>query len=204
MESTGWSWSAQSEPPISESTGWAGLGQHGVLEELCDRSGSCSQDSQTFKGIFFQHLTQFCEPLPREASIPGKTYAASKSLKHEHHDFCRTVGQWVTHNAEAALSTRDASGLFGTWWGYRYAAADYPDSLPPQAVDYRNDVSILATERWGLSEKSHTKNDLTVHTRSEDENLATRDVNDRGRGRTVETQQGGLAVLRASWELLNL
>jgi hypothetical protein len=204
MESTGWSWSAQSEPPISESTGWAGLGQHGVLEELCDRSGSCSQDSQTFKGIFFQHLTQFCEPLPREASIPGKTYAASKSLKHEHHDFCRTVGQWVTHNAEAALSTKDASGLFGTWWGYRYAAADYPDSLPPQAVDYRNDVSILATERWGLSEKSHTKNDLTVHTRSEDENLATRDVNDRGRGRTVETQQGGLAVLRASWELLNL
>ncbi|KAI4813465.1 hypothetical protein E4T44_10755 [Aureobasidium sp. EXF-8845] len=204
IASTGWSWSGEPDSPFSESTGWAGLGQHGVLEELCDRSGSCSQDSQTFKGIFFQHLTQFCEPLPREASIPGKTYAASKSLKHEHRDFCRTVGQWVTHNAKAALSTKDASGLFGTWWGYRYAVADYPDNLPPLAVDYRNDATNLAMKIWGSSEKTRTKNDPTVHAGTDVENLTTRDVNDRGRGRTVETQQGGLAVLRASWELLNL
>jgi hypothetical protein len=204
MGSTGWSWSGESGSPISESTGWAGLGQHGVLEELCDRGGSCSQDSQTFKGIFFQHLAQFCEPLPREASIPGKTYTASKSLKHKHRDFCRTVGQWVRHNAEAALSTKNASGLFGTWWGYRYAAADYPDSLPPHAVDYRNDATNMSRGKGASSRKPHTMDDSNVYVRTDDENLATRDVNDRGRGRTVETQQGGLAVLRASWELLNL
>jgi hypothetical protein len=204
MGSTGWSWSGESGSPISESTGWAGLGQHGVLEELCDRGGSCSQDSQTFKGIFFQHLAQFCEPLPREASIPGKTYTASKSLKHKHRDFCRTVGQWVRHNAEAALSTKNASGLFGTWWGYRYAAADCPDSLPPHAVDYRNDATNMSRGKGASSRKPHTMDDSNVYVRTDDENLATRDVNDRGRGRTVETQQGGLAVLRASWELLNL
>jgi hypothetical protein len=204
MGSTGWSWSGESGSPISESTGWAGLGQHGVLEELCDRGGSCSQDSQTFKGIFFQHLAQFCEPLPREASIPGKTYTASKSLKHKHRDFCRTVGQWVRHNTEAALSTKNASGLFGTWWGYRYAAADYPDSLPPHAVDYRNDATNMSRGKGASSRKPHTMDDSNVYVRTDDENLATRDVNDRGRGRTVETQQGGLAVLRASWELQNL
>jgi hypothetical protein len=204
MGSTGWSWSGESGSPISESTGWAGLGQHGVLEELCDRGGSCSQDSQTFKGIFFQHLAQFCEPLPREASIPGKTYTASKSLKHKHRDFCRTVGQWVRHNAEAALSTKNASGLFGTWWGYRYTAADYPDSLPPHAVDYRNDATNMSRGKGASSRKPHTMDDSNVYVRTDDENLATRDVNDRGRGRTVETQQGGLAVLRASWELQNL
>ena len=30
------------------------------------------------------------------------------------------------------------------------------------------------------------------------------DLNDRGRGRTVETQSGGLAVLRAMWEFSRL
>lgn len=204
MASTGWSWSGEPDSPISKSVSWAGLGQHGILEELCDRSGSCSQDSQTFKGIFFQHLTQFCEPLPREPTIPDKTHAASKTLKHKHRSFCRTVGQWVTHNAEAALSTKNASGLFGTWWGYRYAAADYPDNLPPHAVDYRNDASISSSENRALSQKSKLRNDRDVPVAIGGDDLTTTDVNDRGRGRTVETQQGGLAVLRASWELLNL
>ncbi len=42
---------------------WRGLGRAGVLEEQCDVSGTCSQDSQSFKGIFFHHLTAFCAPL---------------------------------------------------------------------------------------------------------------------------------------------
>ncbi len=41
--------------------------------------------------------------------------------------------------------------------------------------------------------------DAGVHAEINGQTLATRDVNDRGRGRTVETQQGGLAVLRSSW-----
>jgi hypothetical protein len=32
--------------------------------------------------------------------------------------------------------------------------------------------------------------------------MLTRDLNDRGRGRTVETQSGGVAVVRAMWEFL--
>lgn len=201
MASTGWSWSGEPNSSIYKSTGWAGLGQHGILEELCDHSGTCSQDSQTFKGIFFQHLTQFCEPLPLKASIPDRTHTARKSLKQKHDDFCKTVGQWVTHNAEAALSTKNASGLFGMWWGYDFAATDYPKNLPAHAVDYRNDASVLSTEKWTLSQKSHSMDDTRIHAKTNGEKIATRDVNDRGRGRTVETQQGGLAVLRASWEL---
>lgn len=198
MASTGWSWSGEPNSHIYKSTKWAGMGRHGVLEELCDRSGTCSQDSQTFKGIFFQHLTQFCEPLPQKASISGQTYAASKSLRQKHSGFCSTAGQWVAHNAEAALSTKNASrGLFGMWWGYDYAVADYPESLPAHAIDYRNDASVLSTAKWAISQKSQG-----IHAETNGEDLAMRDVNDRGRGRTVETQQGGLAVLRASWELL--
>jgi hypothetical protein len=203
MASTGWYWSGEPHSPISKSTGWAGLGQHGILEELCDRSGSCSQDSQTFKGIYFQHLTQFCEPLPLESHIPGKTHAASKWLREKHIEFCRTVGQWVTHNAEAALSTKNASGLFGMWWGYGHAATDYPTSLPVHAVDYRNDASVLSTEKWASSQKSNSIDDTDIHTEVVGEDFMMRDVNDRGRGRTVETQQGGLSVLRSSWELQN-
>ncbi|KAH0357046.1 Six-hairpin glycosidase, partial [Aureobasidium melanogenum] len=203
MASTGWSWSGEPKSPIRKSSSWAGLGQHGILEELCDRSGSCSQDSQTFKGIFFQHLTQFCETLPLKAKIPGKTHSASKSLKDKHSDFCRTVGLWAAHNAEAALSTRNGSGLFGTWWGYEFAAEDYPQSLPARAVDYRNDASILTTSEWTQQGRLQPMPVPDRQTAESNEDVKTADVNDRGRGRTVETQQGGLAVLRSSWELLN-
>ncbi|KAG9966582.1 Six-hairpin glycosidase, partial [Aureobasidium melanogenum] len=203
MASTGWSWSGEPHSPIEKSSSWAGLGQHGILEELCDRSGSCSQDSQTFKGIFFQHLTQFCEALPLKPKLPGRSYAASKLLKEKHRDFCRTVGLWAAHNAEAALSTRNGSGLFGTWWGYRYAAEDYPKSLPAHAVDYRNDASILTTSKWTSLKKLHSRAVSSRQSAESNEDVTTTDVNDRGRGRTVETQQGGLAVLRSSWELLN-
>ncbi|TIA55044.1 hypothetical protein D6C79_00662 [Aureobasidium pullulans] len=206
MASTGWYWEGQSNLPIYKSSGWAGLGQYGVLEELCDRSGSCSQDSQTFKGIFFQHLTQFCEALPLHAAVPGKTYGASKVLKEIHDSFCKVVGIWVSHNAEAALSTRDQSGLFGTWWGNRYAAKDYPERLPLDAVDYRNNATVLISRGWATpqQESSSTRRDNIHLGKSSGTDFSTTDVNDRGRGRTVETQQGGLAVLRSSWELLDL
>lgn len=32
---------------------------------------------------------------------------------------------------------------------------------------------------------------------------AQRDWNDRGRGRTIETQSGGIAVLKTLWQLMN-
>ncbi|KAI4729902.1 hypothetical protein E4T49_02254 [Aureobasidium sp. EXF-10728] len=203
MASTGWSTSADPHTHISKSSHWSGLGSHGILEELCDRSGTCSQDSQTFKGIFFHHLTQFCQSLPEEAVVPGKTHAASKQLRQNHSAFCKSVGSWVAHNAQAALSTRNASGFFGTWWGYKYAVTDHPSSLPVHAVDYRNDRSVLSTSKWAASQGSRSTDDIVVQAAEGNGYSATADVNDRGRGRTVETQQGGLAVLRSSWELLN-
>ncbi|KAI5243472.1 hypothetical protein E4T42_07309 [Aureobasidium subglaciale] len=203
MASTGWYWAGERHSPIYRSPGWAGLGQYGILEELCDRSGSCSQDSQTFKGIFFQHLTQFCNALPQEAVLPGKTYGASKTLRKTHTSFCRTVGIWVAHNAEAALSTKNDSGLFGTWWGHRYTSRDYPKSLSSSAADYRNDATILSGPNWASSLDSKTVSGIGLKSEQRIREVVTTDINDRGRGRTVETQQGGLSVLRSSWELLN-
>lgn len=209
IAATGWTWTGEQRSPSSKTTQWAGLGQNGVLEELCDPSGTCSQDAQTFKGIFFTHLTQFCQPLPLEARIPGKTYSASKDLKHKHDAVCGVVARWVAHNAQAALRTKDSSGLFGTWWGLQYAAQeDYP-SLPADAMDYRNDPSLLYEQLWGLSGTRLHRQTRSIHnddsgSTTASSQTAIQDINDRGRGRTVETQQGGLAVLRSAWELINM
>ncbi len=143
IKATGWKQKHHDHKPKTQ------LGTNGILEEHCDPSGTCSQDSQTFKGIFFHHLTTFCAPLPRTPIKRGKTHAATKETAFLHHSSCDGYAAWVTHNAQAALSTRDQAGRFGSWWG--------------------------------------TTNDKE---------------NKRGRGRTVETQGSGLAVVRAQWEFL--
>ncbi|KAJ4363914.1 hypothetical protein N0V83_009366 [Neocucurbitaria cava] len=87
------------------------LGTSGILTELCDPSGTCSQNGQTFKGIFFHHLTSFCSPLPtRRPTAPGRTYAAPRELATLHHRSCKEYAAWVVHNAQAALRTRDEEG----------------------------------------------------------------------------------------------
>lgn len=187
---------------------WAGLGRNGVLEELCDRSASCSQDSQSFKGIFFQHLTQFCMPLPLQAVMPGKTHGASKSLAALHQSNCVVTGQWVMHNAKAAVRTRDEQGRFGMWWGQDNLKSEVEVPLPAGAVDYRNDPTILFGKPWSQMKDVPAQQVMSQNRRKcrdteckRKTDPSDRDVNDRGRGRTVETQGGGLAVLRAAWEL---
>ncbi|CAG8314176.1 unnamed protein product [Penicillium salamii] len=184
LQATGW-------PHISNRQ-WKGLGRGGVLEEACDASAACSQDGQTFKGIFFHHLAEFCRPLqPQE-----KQFLAGAARSHPERDDwsekyelhlqqCRTYGSWIDHNAQAALMTRDSEGKFGAWWGrgYRQLETDgllHSSPLPVGAVDYRNpdqDSEPLAASF-----------------------ITTTDYNDRGRGRTVETQSGGIAVLRALYQ----
>ncbi|KAJ5684382.1 uncharacterized protein N7477_000727 [Penicillium maclennaniae] len=178
---TGW-------PQIS-STKWAGLGRGGVMEDTCDSHASCSQDGQTFKGIFFHHLTEFCRDLrPQE-----ETFLASKKAPDVDHDWdevysqhlktCHSYGPWIEHNARAALMTRDEKGKFGMWWGLPFNRSTVSDelvnssTLPDGAVDYINEGAMADTETFGPG--------------------VPRDFNDRGRGRTVETQSGGVAVLRA-------
>lgn len=188
LQATGW--------PHTSSQQWKGLGRGGVLEETCDASATCSQDGQTFKGIFFHHLAEFCRPLqPQEEQfLAGSTHSR---LHHdewpeafeEHLTRCRTYGPWIEHNAQAALITRDNEGKFGSWWGHEYRQLEADDlvgssTIPVGAVDYRN---IDANSQPVAADFSMT------------------DYNDRGRGRTVETQSGGIAVLKAlyQWQSYN-
>jgi hypothetical protein len=181
---------------------WHGLGRDGILEEFCDHNGYCSQDGQTFKGIFFHHLTEFCRPLWgfEEEFISTRTAGGlDRDIYQYHKARCSAYGAWVGHNAHAASVTKDADGLFGMWWGREYPDAEaLHDSashghLPRDAIDHMNG-NTSSSNLWG-------------HRVSSD-HLSTegpyQDVNDRGRGRSVETQSGGIAVLRADWQWKSL
>ncbi|KZF24481.1 glycoside hydrolase family 76 protein [Xylona heveae TC161] len=189
------------EPSGIENDGkWAGLGRNGILEDICDAAGSCSQNGQTFKGIFFHHLTLFCAPLPPEPEIPGISFAASKELRALHRRSCADYGPWIARNARAALGTRDKDGEFGMWWGHE--ASSEAESLPEGSVDYRN-LGIPAEPLWQGTNGRFLQHQNPRPRSLKMENLRSqRDVNDRGRGRTVETQGGGVSVLRALWEIV--
>jgi hypothetical protein len=219
IRATGWVKSQQHPSKGSEGekealpNDWAGLGYSGILTELCDPSGRCSQDGQTFKGIFFHHLTSFCQPLPSRPTRPGKTHAATRATAMLHANSCKEYTAWVVHNAQAALRTRDQKGRFGAWWGapnpsfqhHQESALLHPRPvLPENAIDYRN---LFTNPYDGLYTEGDSKDTSAWLVSNEDvENEMTRrsggDLNDRGRGRTIETQGSGLAVVRAMWEFL--
>lgn len=155
---------------------WHGLGSHGILTERCDPSATCNQDGQAFKGIFFHHLTAFCEVVPHHES----SHATTEHSASWHMNKCRQYTPWVVHNAKAALATRDSEGRFGSWWNpTAYCEVRGLDG----ARDYRNVLHVDDQRR---------------------EQRASGDANDRGRGRTVETQGGGVAVVRAMYEFMKL
>ena len=189
---------------------WAGLGRGGVMEERCDWSGTCSQNGQTFKSIFFHHLTVFCSSLP-----------AGHDDSALHQQSCDGYADWIRHNALAAYTTRDATGKFGEWWGRPSPRddGDIIDDVPPGmtgpitvGTDYRNE-GVPHDEIWRLPEDDDMYRPWEYGRRKEEqvrsegisaanERPSQQDVNDRGRGRTVETQSGGVAVLRAFWKLV--
>lgn len=200
---------------------WAGLGRGGVMEELCDWSGSCSQNAQTFKGIFFHHLTLFCSPLVRrDWNEDEDTLLDDEETRQLHQKSCDEYGGWIRHNAFAAYVTRNQDGEFGEWWGRPARRRGQEDDEEDedfegpstQGTDYRNE-GVPMDEIWRLPEddimyKSDVDRDLGNAQRSWDDiyrsadEMGLRDINDRGRGRTVETQSGGVAVLRALWRLV--
>ena len=201
---------------------WAGLGRGGVMEEQCDWSGTCSQNGQTFKGIFFHHLTLFCGPLTRpEWNGPAEGSLDDEETKQLHQKSCDEYGDWIRHNAFAAYATRNQDGEFGEWWGRsarrrRDEDEDENDKKyerpNTQGTDYRNE-GVPMDETWRLPEDDATyENDMEKvlgnHKRSRDrvgssgESLGSCDINDRGRGRTVETKSVGVDVLRAFWRLV--
>jgi len=186
---------------------WAGLGRNGVLEEQCDWSGTCSQNGQTFKGIFFHHLTLFCSPLP--------TGHDDSAL---HQKSCDEYIDWIRHNAFAAYVTRNEHGEFGEWWGRpsrrQHDSKDEEKGMErpnSEGTDYRNE-GVPWNDVWRFPEDDamyrpdYDSGYDKVHRSWDDTSKAEaplqQDINDRGRGRTVETQSGGLAVLRALWKLV--
>ncbi|KAL8735392.1 MAG: hypothetical protein Q9166_000937 [cf. Caloplaca sp. 2 TL-2023] len=206
---------------------WSGLGRNGVMEEACDSTGTCSQNGHTFKGIFFHHLTLFCSSLPHTGRSEGefKSFAADEELLTWHHLSCKRYGPWIRHNAQAAYMTRDGEGEFGTWWGIQGESRHLDEhdmsgevgfELPPgDGTDYRNE-GVPVDEIWRLPEdqiwqirktldSNGPRTSTTDHSADQDlPRKANWDPNDRGRGRTVETQSGGLAILRALWKIVEL
>ncbi|KAL4925567.1 putative glycosyl hydrolase [Aspergillus undulatus] len=187
---------------------WNGLGRAGIIEDTCDSNGDCSQDGQTFKGIFWHHFAEFCRPFrpQEERFLRTQSYAQNERFQHNyqwHQDICKTYRPWIERNAEAALVTRNEDGKIGTWWGKRYRVIDEQEDrvishhspLPDGATDYRNHPESAPPY--------FSTNGTTLALRDGAEDVAPEkepEYNDRGRGRTVETQSGGVAVLRALWQ----
>lgn len=196
ISATGWH-TRDTEAPRS----WAGIGRDGILEETCDANGTCNQDGQTFKGVFFHHLTTFCAPLP-VGDRDGVFYRADKELASLHRQSCQGYRPWIHHNARAAYGTRDREGKFGMWWTYGLWRGDCAPNIenltvPDEGTDYRNN-GVPKDEIWRLPD-DHTSRPLELTSAKQGSPVFSNDwdPNDRGRGRTVETQSGGVAVLRA-------
>ena len=206
IAATGWDLKHNSAPPQSDRPArWQGLGRSGILEEACDAPGYCSQDSQTFKGIFFHHFTIFCSPLPEHLVLPGGVFVGKDLAddRKRHENQCKWYGDWIRHNADAATRTKDVEGKFGMWWGApkRSGGSDFDREveLPDDAVDYRNSG---VPQAWKDSSKWQSS-EFDKKVKEKGRKVGINDLNDRGRGRTVETQGGGVAVLRALWEIVD-
>lgn len=217
---------------------WRGIGRGGILEEQCDASGTCSQDGQTFKGIFFHHLATFCAPLDPISIDKGMTVdmRGYHRIKLAHSAACKSYLGWIKHNAVAALKTRDKSGRFGMWWGaglWDIIVTRDDDGINHDAnntTDYRNqgtpdDATWGKDHKWlpGTGGWKAMRDDIWLETSSDQHVLSGEsrhvsdqrervspvenghgDPNERGRGRTAETQTGGLALLRAYWDISQL
>ncbi|MCJ1405392.1 hypothetical protein MMC11_008620 [Xylographa trunciseda] len=199
ISATGWG-----VEDADERRNWAGIGRNGVLEESCDARGFCSQDGQAFKGIFFHHMTAFCASLPI-GKANGIPFSASAELASLHKHSCQEYQPWIRHNAEAAYRTRDSKGIFGTWWTYGLwhgnTALDNTDTdVPNEGTDYRN-KGIPRNKLWrfadDLAEPFLEDVVPSLDVTALDNTNSLWDPNARGRGRTLETQSGGVAVLRA-------
>ncbi|KAI5780001.1 glycosyl hydrolase family 76-domain-containing protein [Geopyxis carbonaria] len=168
---------------------------YGILTEKCDPGGYCSQNGQTFKGIFMHHLTLFCQPL---VSINASAPTFSSGSKKRHTESCYKYKDFVQRNADAAWSTRNANGVVGSWWGvpngWQSATTMNRDTRPPGAVDVAN--GCAAGENSDVCERRQRSpvDGETWKRRA--------DLNDRGRGRTVESHVGGVAAVRALLEMM--
>ncbi|KAK3109793.1 hypothetical protein LTR53_016565 [Teratosphaeriaceae sp. CCFEE 6253] len=201
INATGWN------PRTGE---WAGLGRNGIMEDYCDAAASCSQDNQIFKGIYFHHLALFCEALPNATPlIAGLTHLASPELAASHAGTCESYVEWIQHNAHAALATRNESGIMGGWWDASYANMTqesfvvWAPKRPDGSVDVWNEPWVLEQSGWRCDGGGGCRKRGTLGRRRDERRpkevrageravgIRSGDINDGGRGRTVETQASG-------------
>lgn len=208
-------WNARNSYEASQ---WAGLGRNGIMEDYCDAPATCSQDNQIFKGIYFHHLDLFCEPLPTStALVSGFTYTASSALANSHAQTCASYASWIEHNANAALSTRNSSGIIGGWWGASYVnktqgpSPEWAVPRPQGSADVWNDPSVLSQPPWvcqgwgGCDANGRGKggnfpgsNARRMKRVFQSKKERRQDANSEGLGRTVETEGSGLGVVKAA------
>lgn len=206
IDATGWN-----AKDASEASEWAGLGRNGIMEDYCDAPANCSQDAQIFKGIYFHHLGIFCEPLPTTTPlVDNVTNLADDDLAASHTNKCGDYTSWVSHNARAALDTRNQDNIIGGWWGEKHSNGTESAILnvavphPPGSWDERNDPSVLEQAPWactserGCRQGENSQRLKPRQLKSPELAGKKRDVNDGGRGRTVETQGSGVGVVKAA------
>lgn len=202
-------WYAQN---TAEAGQWAGLGRNGIMEDYCDAPANCSQDNLIFKGIYFHHLDLFCDPLPTSKPIiQGLTHVASSGLAAEHAGKCRSYLPWIEHNAHAALSTRNDTGIIGVWWGASYdnkTQGSWPERAPhrpPGSTDEWNEPWVLQQPPW-VCQGHHGCNPHGRGLHSGNSKRMAHVFNSRrnkrqansGGQRTVETEGSGLGVVKAA------
>jgi len=78
---------------------------------------------------------------------------------------------------------------------YRNRRVRIPDEYMKEARDSGPEVEFAAMQKKETEPQHKSDQKAKAH---------VADLNDRGRGRTVETQGGGVAVVRAMWEFVNL
>ncbi|QIW98924.1 hypothetical protein AMS68_004442 [Peltaster fructicola] len=128
INATGWLGS-----DANSTSDWAGLGRHGIMEDTCDVYSNCTQDAQIFKGVYFHHLSQFCQPLPTSNATYGGT--TDSNIAQQHRQTCAGYASWVAYNAAAALSTKNSTGIIGGWWAANYAGHQNSSLVPANGTD---------------------------------------------------------------------
>jgi hypothetical protein len=204
INATGWSANGAELSDL-----WAGLGSYGIMADYCDASFNCSQDNLMFKGIYFHHLDQFCEPLPTTSPlVPDLTKVASKKLAAQHRHRCNEYIPWIEHNADAALLTRNASNIMANCWGRGCEGSGSNQTIhqfasrPINSVDERNSRQVLQKPPWTLSvryQNGSTRPALDKRDPTSKSFSIWIEKRAAENQRTVESQGSGLAVVKAAF-----
>jgi hypothetical protein len=150
--------------------------------------------------------------------VQGLTNLADSDLAAAHNDHCGSYAAWVTHNAEAALSTRDQYNVIGGWWGEKKdnnsngdgsqsATLDMVVPLLPGSWDVINDPAILNQEPWtcGRHCREYAVGGGGGSGSGDATTLPYEALQKRQEARpshTVETQGSGVGVVRAASDFM--